>query len=597
MRKTSILPVVLALALVLSACAPDRRTEFPTEPVAPSEATADPTPVTADVSAMDFTFTDRELSGDYENALALTPDNCRITTGGTYIISGSITDRAVTVAAGENDKVQLVLDDAHIRNSAGPAILIQSADKVFLTLRGENVLSDGSAYQLDDTAVDGAVFSRADLAINGSGSLVVEGNYKHGIVSKDDLVVTAAALTVTAKNVGLSGKDCVKLSDGTALTVTAGSDGIRSDNAEDADRGYVYIQGGDLRIDAGHDGIQAQTVLRIDGGQIAVRAGDGSDSGLTASQESCKGLKAGSDILLGGGEYAVNSQDDCIHSNGTISIAAGSYTLCSGDDGLHADTDLAVSGGDLTVLKSYEGLEGSRILISGGRLDITAADDGLNAAGGNDASAMGGRPGMGGFDNGVGEILISGGYTLIDASGDGVDSNGTIAVSGGVTLVSGPTNGGNGALDYGRSAFVTGGVFIAVGSVGMDLGLSQAENQGAILCTVNGQSGQALALCDENGRAVVAYTPKKAYQSVVISAPGIQTGSTYTVVTGGEAAGVDENGYAENTTLTGGNVQATVEMTSSLYSAGGMGGMGGRPGGFGGGGGRPGGLGGGMMRP
>ena len=55
-----------------------------------------------------------------------------------------------------------------------------------------------------------ALYSKADLTINGTGALTVEGNYRHGVNSKDDLVVTGGTLTVTAKEDGLRGKDCVK---------------------------------------------------------------------------------------------------------------------------------------------------------------------------------------------------------------------------------------------------------------------------------------------------------------------------------------------------------------------------------------------------
>ena len=56
---------------------------------------------------------------------------------------------------------------------------------------------------------------------------------------------------------------------------------------------------------------------------------------------------------------------------------------------------------------------------------------------------------------------------LVNASGDGIDSNGSLSVSGGVVLVSGSTNSGNGAFDYDSSAKVTGGVVVALGSSGM----------------------------------------------------------------------------------------------------------------------------------
>lgn len=594
MRKWSSFVAILVMScMVLSGCGHETFYRDPDSPAASHVP-----PATADTSGMDFTFSDKDLSGEYSETqstpvTSLTSAD-KITKAGTYVFTGEIKDTMITVAAGDQDKVYLVLDNAQISNSKGPAIYIQSADKVFITLKDgtENTISDGNAYTVTDgdSTLDGAIFSKADLTINGNGTLRLNGNNKHGIVSKDDLVVTMGVLDVTAKNVALNGKDCVKMS-GASCTIIAGSDGIRSDNDTDATRGYVYIEDCNLKITAGNNGIQAETVLKLEGNnQIEVKTGGGSSASLRYSTESYKGFKAGSDVLISGGTYKIDAQDDCIHSNNTVSISGGTFTLASGDDGIHGDTDLSVSGGKISISKSYEGLEASRLLISGGTIDLIASDDGLNAAGGNDSSGMGGRPGQGGFSASSGSIIISGGYTLVNASGDGIDSNGTIEVSGGVTLVSGPTNSGNGAFDYDGTATVTGGVLIALGSSGMAQGFSSAENQGAIYVAFTAQSGNtSFALCDSAGKVVASFTPAKAYQSVAITAPGIQSGESYTIVVGGTVSGCNENGYAQNTTLSGGTTLGSLTMSSNLYgSSGGMGGPGSMGGGPGGRPGRPG---------
>ena len=565
----------------------------------------------ADLSAMDFELTDRDKDGSYSasdaKAATETESGYEITSEGCYIFAGEITDKAISVNAGENDKIQIVLNNVTIKNSNGPAIYIGKADKVFITLAegSTSTVSDGSGYSASDAngELDGAIFSRADLTINGKGTLNINGNYKHGIVSKDDLVIVDSAINATAKNVALNGKDCVKISNAT-LDVNGGSDGIRSDNDEDSDRGFVYIESGKIKITAANDGIQAETAVKILGGEFDIVSGGGSKSSAASADESYKGIKAVSDIVILDGSFNIDSLDDALHSNNTIRIEGGSFTLATGDDGIHADTDLAISNGDITVTKSYEGLESSRIFVTGGNFDITASDDGINAAGGNDQSASnnpfgnpggfgGGKPGgfgMDAFDNGIGEIVISGGYMLVDASGDGIDSNGTFALTGGVVLVCGPTNNGNGAFDYGSGASVTGGVLIAVGTSGMAQGFSQAENQGAILESFSYRSGGTnIALCDESGNAIVVFTPKKDYQCAVITAPEIQQGKTYKLYAAVEVSEVDKNGFARNIACTGGTHIADITMDSLIYGKGGF--APGGPGGPGGGdhGGGPGG--------
>lgn len=95
------------------------------------------------------------------------------------------------------DKAQIVLDGVTIHNEGGPAIQVDQADKVFLTLAdgSTNVLSDGASYALAEGEDEpyAALYSKDDLTINGSGALEVTGNYRHAIASKDDTVITGRA--------------------------------------------------------------------------------------------------------------------------------------------------------------------------------------------------------------------------------------------------------------------------------------------------------------------------------------------------------------------------------------------------------------------
>lgn len=554
----------------------------------------DATDAAIDTKEMDFTFTQRELAGSYEaqkaviitgsgstaaisgTGAAVSGGAVQITKAGVYVLSGEFSGLPVHIAAGDKDKVQLVLSGASITCPDGPAILIQSADKVFITLPEgtENAVSDG-AYDLaadTETSVpDAAIFSRADLCVNGSGALSVSGLTRHGIVSKDDLVLVDCTLQVSAASTALDGKDCLKIS-GATVAVEAGSNGLRSDNAEDENRGFIYLKDCTLDVTAGSDGIQAQTVLQAESVRLTVTAGGGAAQRITYADGSWKGLKSGGDMLLSGGAYTISSRDDCIHSNSSIVIADGTFSLTSGDDGVHADTNLTITGGDVTIHQSYEGLEASKLTIEGGRIDVTASDDGLNAAGGADGSAMGNRFGRGMFSNGVGEIIISGGYTVVRANGDGIDSNSTITVSGGVTLVSGPSSSGNAAFDYDGSATVTGGILIATGASGMAQNFSDAEGQGAMLLTLDRlQSGSSIALLDAKGRVIASFRPENTCQSVVITAPAIQQGQTYTLVSGGTVEGADEHGFAQDAAISGGTTLAEITMDELLYGSGGFG--------------------------
>ena len=167
------------------------------------------------------------------------------------MVTRYLSEGQIRVETSDSEKVQLVLNGVTIHNSSSAAIYLKSADKVFITLADgtTNTLTDGTEYiQTDDNTVDGVIFSKADLAINGSGTLNITANYKHGIVSKDDLVITDGTFNITSVKAGLSGKDAIKIKDGIFNINSSDGKGLTSKNDSDTTKGYVYIAGGTFNI-------------------------------------------------------------------------------------------------------------------------------------------------------------------------------------------------------------------------------------------------------------------------------------------------------------------------------------------------------------
>ncbi|MBR2808051.1 MAG: carbohydrate-binding domain-containing protein, partial [Oscillospiraceae bacterium] len=289
------------------------------------------------------TVSERDASGDYEasEAVTLSPEeDLTITEAGVYLLSGTYTDMIV-VDAGEEAKVQLVLKDASLSNASGPAIYVRSADKVFLTAAEGtvNTIFDGSAYSFTDeeTTPDAAVFSRDDLTINGAGKLTISGNYKHAVVSKDDLTVTAKNLAVSAVNTGLNGKESVAISEA-SVTITAGSNGIRSDEvltisgdsveitaSEGVEATYILISGGDITVNATDDGINAARksdtstftpTVEITGGSLTVTMGAGDTDGIDSN----------GNIIISGGTISVNAAS-AFDYDGSASFTGGTVYI------------------------------------------------------------------------------------------------------------------------------------------------------------------------------------------------------------------------------------------------------------------------------
>ncbi|MCM1303791.1 MAG: carbohydrate-binding domain-containing protein [Lachnospiraceae bacterium] len=404
-------------------------------------------------------FTDRDLSGAYNAAeakeIVLSGEDVIITKEGVYLLRGTLADGTVIVDVDKNDKVQLVLDGVDIDNDASAAIYVKEADKVFVTLAegSENSLTSRGYTSLDGNNIDGVIYAKSDLVINGTGSLIVSAEQGHGIVSKDDLKITGGEVTVTAEKQGLSGKDSVRIGGGT-IRITSGKDGIHAENADDAEKGYVYISDGTMQIISGGDGISAGSVVQLDGGTVDVTAGGGSGNREVAVDEngdtvSAKGIKAAAELAVNQAVISIDSQDDAIHSDLNVIINGGVLSLATGDDGIHANETATVTGGNIDISESYEGIEGNNVEISGGTIRLYARDDGLNAAGGNDLSGFGGmfgggeRFGNGGF-GGWGSRGAGGENQRPDDAGDGGWNLGDRE---GGSL--GPENGENGGWDPG----------------------------------------------------------------------------------------------------------------------------------------------------
>ena len=475
----------------------------------------------ASEDATEISLSDSKSTCD-SPAVRISDNQITITRAGTYVLSGSLTNGQIVVDA-SGEKVQIVLKDANINCDTSAALYVKSADKVFVTLaeNTSNTLTNTKDFvAIDDNNIDAVIFSKSDLSLNGSGTLTIHAAYGHGIVSKDDLVITSGTYDITAARHALSGKDSVRIADG-VFTLNAKKDGIHSENTDNDEKGFIYIADGTFSITCDSDGMDAEETLQVDGG--------------------------------------------------TITIAAG-------DDGLHADGDLVLNDGTVTITKSYEGLEGKTVTITGGSYAVTASDDGVNASGdgtagdssdsassdsskeqkmpsgtppkqpqnSSDSTEMSpppqngapngnGNPGPGGMEDATDYnlIQISGGMLTVNAGGDGLDSNGDLTVTGGEIYIDGPVQGGNGALDCSGTATISGGTVIAVGSSGMAENFSSSSTQGSMLVTVSASmiSGE-ITLQDSNGNSLLSYTPAKSYNSVVISCPKLTSGETYTLLAG-----------------------------------------------------------------
>ncbi len=413
-----------------------------------------------------------------------------------------------------------------IRSPGGHGIV--SKDELTITGGSFDIQSAGHGM----TGKDG-------IGLTGASMVVAAG--KDGIHAAHDedsakgyVYIKNGQYRITAEGDGISASAQLQIDDGTFDIVTGG--GSENGDKHTSD-GWGDFPGGGMG-----------------GGNRPTRPGgravENMDNSDTTDSTSIKGLKATNGLTIYGGTFTMDCADDAVHGNSDVMISGGTFTIATGDDGFHADGTLTIAGGTIHITESYEGLEGLHVIVSGGDVRAKTSDDGINAAGGTDQSGMGGirdnppggwggypgKPGapggMGGASNG--SILISGGKVQIQASGDGIDANGTLKITGGYTVVCGPTQGDTATLDYDVSGIITGGTFIGTGASGMAQTFSGSENQGVISVSVGSRTaGTPFSLTDANGTKIIdGFVPELSYAVVILSTPELRKGESYTITVG-----------------------------------------------------------------
>jgi hypothetical protein len=220
----------------------------------------------------------------------------------------------------------------------------------------------------------------------------------------------------------------------------------------------------------------------------------------------------------------------------------------------------------LKVTGSYEGLESLALTISGGEVQVVSRDDGVNGAGGLDASGFAAPAGAARdtFRAGAPTLTISGGKLVVDAGGDGIDINGSVTMTAGTVIVHGPTARNNAAVDYDGTFAISGGFLVAAGSSGMVQAPSGTSSQRSLLSTFASQAAGTLVHIESlDGADIVTFAPSKAYQSIVVSSGTLSATATYQVSLGGTAVGSGVFGLYEAGDYSGGSALGTTTTAAA----------------------------------
>ncbi|MBO7138076.1 MAG: carbohydrate-binding domain-containing protein [Bacteroidaceae bacterium] len=245
-------------------------------------------------------------------------------------------------------KCKFYLNGLNLKSDVGAAINIQCGKRVNMILNPgtQNYLSDYSRG-----TQKAALYCKGHLEIEGSGSLTVTGNARHGIATKEYLQLKRTTGTIT---VNRAASDAVHagqyfLMNGGTLTLTGQSgDGLQVEKVTLDDdvtpdptkenNGLMFIRGGSITITAEQDitkGIKVPENLYVSGGTFNITAnGDGSRGiqvagNMTVDEEYNTTLMQ---IRANGTTYEDEETDDedrCIgiKVKGNLSVNAGTIQV------------------------------------------------------------------------------------------------------------------------------------------------------------------------------------------------------------------------------------------------------------------------------
>ena len=490
------------------------------------------------VPSASFSSVEVPDTGNADNLTVTTSDGAytiegstvKITTSGTYKLSGEL-NGMVYVDAGDDDEIEIVLNGVTISNSSNSPIYINNASEVKIKAQKNtvNTISDNRAQKTVDAEDqgEGAIYSKCDLKLTGTGTLNVTGSYNHGIHTNDDLTIKNQTLSVSSPNHAVKGKDSITIEEGgTFVFVSTGGDGLKTENSDISSkgnqRGDITITAGNIAIYSATDGIDAAHDVIIKDGVDDTGAATTPTINITTNKyssytgtiveltetvtttETVSYFGPGGGGPGGGGNPwnpggggnnpwnpggnsnpSASNHGKGIKSDNSIYLQGGYTTIKAANDGVHANYgttlengstgvgDIEISGGTLTITADDDGIHADRYLkISGGTSNV----NGYEGLEGNQILISGGSTYVVGSDDAVNatsgslsSILYkqTGGYLFAEVSSngdvDGIDSNGSYTLEDGVCVVAGPAMGMASALDTDGAVTVKGGTLAIIG--------------------------------------------------------------------------------------------------------------------------------------
>jgi len=479
-----------------------------------------------------------------DNGVNITVSDGHVTTnhgstqGVCYVVSGTTANGSLTIQG--NTAYEVNLNGTDITSAASAALNLDSKQAAYVVLTGSNKLTDGTD---DGASQKSALYSKGKILFSGTGSLEVYGKYNNGIHAKSYVLFEKGInVYVEAANHGIKGSDCI-INGGILNVQTAGlgAKGINCDNDITINGGRTtVICTGNGEWDTEDQetkaaaGLKCDNILYINGGEVYAKATGSGGKGMKADYE---GYISGGKIriITEGGLYYSNGTTESHNYTGNTDNIADAYTsspkgikigvkAATAADGTVTEQHgvLKITGGDIMVRTSGtngEGIESKGTLdITGGTVMVAGYDDAINSSG---------------------DLTISGGTVVaVGTNNDGIDANGNLYIKGGNTIAfgAGGTESGIDA-DESHALYITGGSLLAIGGrIDVKLG---STSQGLVQASGSVAANTTATIADGSTTlATFTLPPYSASGTLLVTAPGMSSGSSYTLTVGSSSVSV-----------------------------------------------------------
>ena len=251
----------------------------------------------------------------------------------------------------------------------------------------------------------------------------------------------------------------IEVTDGQTLSITEEGTYILQGTASDC---TVLVNAPEAKVQLILDNVtvtnaSSPVIYALDADKCFVTTAEGSENALTVSgtftEDTENDVKtdavifAKSDLTLNGkGTLTISSTDNGITSKDELTVTGGTYNITASGKGLESNDSTAICDGTFTI-DAKEGMESTYVRIDGGTFEISASDDGINAAASSDKNNV--------------QVEINGGTLSIKMGAgdtDGIDSNGDLTINGGNISIE-----CNSPFDYSGTGALNGGSVVVNG--------------------------------------------------------------------------------------------------------------------------------------